>query len=99
MNNKIKRKLAAVMFVDIANFTSLAANNEKKALDLLDIYKEVVSPNLSNYNGILHKEQGDGALYSFPTVTEAIEFALKIQEISTTIVTPCKKRREIVLLC
>tara|TARA_B100002052_G_scaffold206934_1_gene189083 strand:+ start:225 stop:2693 length:2469 start_codon:yes stop_codon:yes gene_type:complete len=73
------RKLAAIMFTDIADYTSLSAKNETRALDLLDTQREIISPILLKYNGILHKEIGDGLLFTFKTVTEALKCALEIQ--------------------
>ena len=79
MAKAIERKLAAIMFTDIAGFTALSAQNESKALKLLDTQKEIITPIIKNFNGILHKEIGDGLLFTFRTVTDALKCGIKIQ--------------------
>ena len=76
----IERKLAAIMFTDIAGYTALSAKDENKALELLDTQKQILTPIIEKFNGTLHKEMGDGLLFTFPTVTEAVKCGIKIQE-------------------
>ena len=82
MPSSVERKLAAIMFTDIAGFTALSGKDETKALSLLDKQKEVIIPIMDEFNGTLHKEMGDGLLFTFPTVTEAVKCAIKIQEVA-----------------
>ena len=77
---QIERKLAAIMFTDIAGYTALSAKDETKALELLDTQKQILTPIIEEFNGTLHKEMGDGLLFTFPTVTEAVKCGIKIQE-------------------
>ena len=77
---QIERKLAAIMFTDIAGYTALSAKDENKALALLDTQKQILTPIIEEFNGTLHKEMGDGLLFTFPTVTEAVKCGIKIQE-------------------
>ena len=85
MSSSVERKLAAIMFTDIAGFTALSGKDETKALSLLDKQKEVIVPILDEFNGTLHKEMGDGLLFTFPTVTEAVKCAIKIQEVTKSV--------------
>ena len=80
MSPNIERKLAAIMFTDIAGYTALSAKDEDTALKLLDQQKKIFNPIIKEYKGTLHKEIGDGLLYTFPTVTYAIECGIKIQK-------------------
>jgi tetratricopeptide (TPR) repeat protein len=68
------------MFTDIAGYTALSAKDETKALKLLDTQKHILTPIIEEFNGTLHKEMGDGLLFTFPTVTEAVKCGIKIQE-------------------
>jgi len=77
---QIERKLAAIMFTDIAGYTALSAKDETKALELLDTQKQILTPIIEEFNGTLHKEMGDGLLFTFTTVTEAVKCGIKIQE-------------------
>ena len=79
-SSQIERKLAAIMFTDIAGYTALSAKNENKALELLDTQKQILTPIIEEFNGTLHKEVGDGLLFTFSTVTEAVKCGIKIQE-------------------
>ncbi len=79
-SSQIERKLAAIMFTDIAGYTALSAKDENKALALLDTQKQILTPIIEKFNGTLHKEMGDGLLFTFPTVTEAVKCGIKIQE-------------------
>lgn len=85
MPSSVQRKLAAIMFTDIADFTALSAKDETKALTLLDLQKDVLTPIIKEFNGTLHKEIGDGLLFTFSTVTEAVKCGIKIQEVSKSV--------------
>ena len=61
-SSQIERKLAAIMFTDIAGYTALSAKDENKALELLDTQKQILTPIIEEFNGTLHKEMGDGLL-------------------------------------
>ena len=56
------------------------APDETKALNLLDTQKQILTPIIKEFNGTLHKEMGDGLLFTFPTVTDAVKCGIKIQE-------------------
>ena len=78
MSNQ-ERKLAAIVYTDIAGFSALSAADESRALELVNLQREIVEPIVENYNGNLHKEIGDGFLLTFPTVTAAVEFGIDFQ--------------------
>ena len=80
MSSTTERKLAAIMFTDIAGYTALSSTDENKALKLLDKQEEILSPIIEEFNGTLHNRIGDGLLFTFPTVTDAIKCGIKIQK-------------------
>jgi TolB-like protein len=80
MSNNIERKLAAIMFTDIAGYTALSSKDENKALQLLNEQKQILPPLFEKFKGTLHKEIGDGLLITFTTVTSAINCAIEIQQ-------------------
>ena len=49
MGQTIERKLADIMFTDIAGFTALSAKDERKALELLDTQKSIVLPTIKEF--------------------------------------------------
>ena len=79
-SSQIERKLAAIMFTDIAGYTALSAKDENKALELLDTQKQLLTPIIEEFNGTLHNKVGDGLLFTFSTVTDAVKCGIKIQQ-------------------
>ena len=79
------RQLAAIMFTDIAGYTSLMEKDEKKAIELLKTNRDLQKSNIEKYRGRWIKEMGDGVLASFSTVTDAVMCAGAIQKASENI--------------
>ena len=80
--NDTKRKLAAIVFTDIAGFTKLSSNNEPAALALLEKQRELLQPVVEKSNGEWLKEIGDGLLLAFGTTRDAVDCAIEIQHIT-----------------
>ena len=74
------RQLAAIMFTDIVGYTAMMGNNEQKAFELLRKNREIQKPIIEELGGRWIKELGDGVLASFPSVSNAVYAAIKIQE-------------------
>jgi TolB-like protein/class 3 adenylate cyclase len=74
------RRLAAIMFTDIVGYTALMGDDEQRAFDLLNKNREIHQPIIKMHEGKLIKELGDGILASFPTVSDALFAAIKIQQ-------------------
>jgi len=75
----IKRKLAAIMFTAIPDYSSISAIDEEKALELLEKQNQVLTPIIEEFGGNLHKKLGDGLLISFSTITNAVKCASEFQ--------------------
>ena len=54
------KKLKAIVFTDIVDFTKLSAEDEQHALNLIDRQREIVKPIVEKHNGEWLKEIGDG---------------------------------------
>jgi len=74
------RQLAAIMFTDIVGYTALMGNNEEKAFELLRKNREIQKPIIEEFGGRWIKELGDGVMASFPSVSNAVYAAIKIQD-------------------
>jgi adenylate cyclase len=74
------RQLSAIMFTDIVGYTSLMGNDEKLAISMLNINRQIQRPVIESFGGRWIKELGDGVMAIFPTVSDAIEASLVIQE-------------------
>ena len=76
-----KRKLAAIMFTDIAGYSALSHRNEELALRLLDEHNRIIRPILERYSGHEIKTIGDAFLVDFDSALNAVQSALEIQSI------------------
>jgi len=77
---QIERKLAAIMFTDIAGYTALSAKDSTKASELLKTQRDTLKPIVEKYGGSWMKEIGDGLLLTFDSATSAVECSIAIQE-------------------
>ena len=66
------KKLKAIVFTDIANFTQFSAENEQHALELIDKQRDIVKPLVEKHKGEWLKEIGDGLLFSFDSSLDAV---------------------------
>ena len=74
------RQLAAIMFTDIAGYTSLMDIDEDAAFGMLERNRTIHKEKIQKYHGKFLKEMGDGILASFDTVTDAVYCAGTIQQ-------------------
>jgi tetratricopeptide (TPR) repeat protein len=68
------------MFTDVVGFTSLMERSEEEAMQVLDTKMSVVRSVVSSLGGRLIKEMGDGTLCVFPTTSDAVATAVRIQK-------------------
>jgi len=76
----IERKLAAIMFTDIAGYTESMSKSESKTLNLLEKKRSILKPLIKEYKGTFVKEIGDGTLSYFESAVNAASCAVKLQE-------------------
>jgi TolB-like protein/class 3 adenylate cyclase/Flp pilus assembly protein TadD len=75
-----KRKLAAIMFTDIVDYTAMAQANESLALQFVQEQQKIIRAILPRYEGQEIKTTGDGFLVSFSSSVEAARCAIAIQK-------------------
>ncbi len=75
------RRLAAVMFTDVAGFTRAAQVDEARALELLERHRQLLRPLFGRHRGTEIKTMGDGFLVEFDSTLEASRCALDIQKV------------------
>ena len=75
-----QKKLKAIVFTDIVDFTKISAQDEQKALDLIQKQNGIIKPIVEKHNGEWLKEIGDGLLFSFDSSLEAVRCSIEIQE-------------------
>lgn len=74
------RRLTAIMFTDIAGFTTMMGSDEKKGLELVHSNRSLQKPLIEQYDGRWLKEMGDGVLASFTSAYQAVKCAMDIQQ-------------------
>jgi len=80
MASTVKRQSAAVMFTDIAGYTSIMASDEEKALSLLQDKRKILKPLIKQHDGVYVKGTGDGTLAYFDSAYNASKCAKLFQE-------------------
>jgi adenylate cyclase len=76
----IKRKLAAILSADVAGYSRLMSEDEAGTLAILKAHRaELIDPTVAKFGGRIVKLMGDGALVEFPSVVDAVECAIAIQ--------------------
>jgi class 3 adenylate cyclase len=80
-NQKIStKKLKAIVFTDIVDFTKISADDEQLALDIIHKQRELLKPIVLEHKGEWLKEIGDGLLFSFDSSLDGVRCSIKIQE-------------------
>ena len=74
-----QRRLAAIVFTDLAGFTSRTHEDEAGALRMLREQESMVRPLVEAHAGRQVKAIGDGLLLEFPNALDAIECAVELQ--------------------
>mgnify|MGYP001369584936 CR=1 FL=1 len=74
------KKLKAIVFTDIVDFTQLSAKDEQHALELINKQREIVKPIVEKHRGEWLKEIGDGLLFSFDSSLDAVNCSIEIQQ-------------------
>tara|TARA_Y100000385_G_scaffold290514_1_gene363988 strand:- start:369 stop:1415 length:1047 start_codon:yes stop_codon:yes gene_type:complete len=74
------RRLAAILFADIVGYTSMMQSDEGHTMSRLKHYQKVLQKNIKKYNGEIIKNYGDGSLYLFSSVLDAVHCSKVIQE-------------------
>ncbi len=76
----MERRLAAVVAADVVGYSRLMGVDEAKTLAALKSHRqELIDPKAAQYHGRTIKLMGDGALMEFPSVVDAVTFAVEVQ--------------------
>jgi adenylate cyclase len=74
------RRLAAIMFTDIKDYSKKMQSDESAALRMLEIHNQMMRENIAKFEGTVIKTVGDAFLVSFDSVINATECAVECQE-------------------
>jgi adenylate cyclase len=77
---RVERKLAAVLAVDVAGYSRLMGADEEGTLARLKEHRrELVDPTIAEHHGRIVKTTGDGMLVEFASVVDAVRCAVGVQ--------------------
>ena len=74
------RRLAAIMFTDIKDFSKKMQDNESSTMQMLATHNSMMREVVNKYNGHVIKTVGDAFLVSFESVLNAVQCAIEAQQ-------------------
>ena len=78
---RVERKLAAILAADVVGYSRLMGTDEEGTLARLkSLHREVFEPKTQEHHGHIVKTTGDGILMEFPSVVEAVQCAVEVQQ-------------------
>jgi adenylate cyclase len=80
-DERVERRLAAVLAADVAGYSRLMGRDEERTLaELKSLRKMLVDPTIATHRGRIVKTTGDGILVEFTSVVDAVRCAVAIQQ-------------------
>lgn len=79
MDEPLARKLAAILYADVADYSRLTGEDEDATHRRLSEYLDLVSNSISQHSGEVVHYAGDAVLADFSSVTSAVECATSVQ--------------------
>ena len=75
----VSRKLAIIVFADIAGYSAMMQADEIKALQVLDRFKRILEEEMPRQEGRIVQYYGDGCLLSFDSAFLGLQAAMSLQ--------------------
>jgi adenylate cyclase len=77
---KVTRRLAAILAADMVGYSRLVGQDEEGTLARLKaLREELIDPGIADHNGRIVKTMGDGILVEFASVVDAVRCAVEVQ--------------------
>ncbi|MBF0118424.1 MAG: adenylate/guanylate cyclase domain-containing protein [Desulfobacterales bacterium] len=76
----IYRKLTAIMFTDIFQYSRLMSKDENRAFSMLSEHDKIMAKIIPSFKGRILKRMGDAVFAEFESSVDALQCAVKIQE-------------------
>ena len=75
----VERKLVAILFADIAGYTSLMQQDEPKAREFIRTFNETIKASTSQHKGEVVQFYGDGCICTFTSAVHALACGKQVQ--------------------
>src|SRR6185295_490227 len=92
-----ERKLAAILSADVAGYSRLMGADEAGTLAALSAHREVIDELIRQRNGRIASTAGDSILAEFPSVLEAVQCGVEIQQAMAARNTELPEERKMLL--
>ena len=79
MEDRLPRKLAAILYADVAGYSRLTGEDEDATHRTLSEYLDLISAAIESHGGTVMHYAGDAVLAQFPAVVDAVAGAVAIQ--------------------
>src|SRR5215208_5433279 len=76
----IERKLAAIFAADVAGYSRLMGQDEIGTLRRLAAHREIMDRLIAEHRGRIANTAGDSVLAEFPSVVDAVQCAVEVQQ-------------------
>jgi adenylate cyclase len=76
----VERKLTTVLVADVAGYSRLMDGDEEATLATLSDYREAFEGLIERHRGAIINTAGDSVLADFPSVVEAVQCAVEVQQ-------------------
>lgn len=80
VNKNVHRRLLAVMFTDIQNYSKMMNTDESLAMEILKFHNEFMRQKIESFDGRVIEIIGDAFLAVFESAARAVEAGITIQE-------------------
>jgi adenylate cyclase len=94
---RVERRLAAILAVDVAGYSRLMGADEEGTLSaMMAVRREIGDPKIREHRGRIVKTTGDGLLVEFASVVDAVRCAVEVQRemLARNIYVPAERRLE-----
>ena len=79
-SDRLPRKLAAILYADVAGYSRLTGEDEDATHRCLSAYLDIVAANVSAYRGRVMHYAGDAVLAQFSAVVDAISCSISCRK-------------------
>jgi len=78
---RVKRKISAILSADVVGYSRLMGDDEAATVEMMVSCRETIVSLVEEYNGHVVDSPGDNILSEFPSVVDAVQCAVEIQQV------------------